>query len=743
MALQPDMNEIQKTVQTFWKNTGKALTLYKTKDRGTVGGFFNDPEKFAVAAFEQSALADAPAVFMSLQVLAPGAEGNKLTEHAAAGFRQEHVEFYAWLLIDCDPVRDDGNRHQSTTETEKARAFQLSTKIRVWLNERRYENGLCDSGNGYHVYVPVDVARSAGAESIPAILLALKARFETPEVEIDASVGDPAQVIKVYGTVSRKGPDTPDRPHRLAKFVEWPAEGFSHRLGLQDLQMLLGQVKAELKPEQVAELEGRPCSDEVAGDDEVERTRRNIRRFLEVYELAYKEKVNGTAHAFPYQFHITCPFCVNSKNPEKTFLFPTHGAKMAFFCGEPHVGKCRDGIRRFWKDFEARVQEKKGVRFVEWESAPIICEDGYYGVPRATANATPALEGETTTSTLASEAVKAFKYLKVQGGDYDFVFAPEDFFGTPVANREGWFARGNVHIIGGSSGAGKTSLMIPALVAQERGDRFLRHNTFKLPYLILLVDRGGGAMNRTLKRLGCDARVQENIAGLEDHEDTAAISRILQAIESRPVMPAVVFIEGGDYMVSDTNKGGVVKAFMRALGKIAEHYHIAMILSVGAPKMRKDEAFKSKRDFLIGSEKWSRSADTILVMEEEDDGRRKLTVKTRNGEHERYNFEMRDGRLEEDLERSAVPEAAQESDLVCWAKVRHELASADERLRYWTRKEAQAGTGLSKAVICRQIDDAKRQGLVRQKPGPESRTPEYTYAKGESRRNAVSRLVTK
>lgn len=135
-----------------------------------------------------------------------------------------------------------------------------------------------------------------------------------------------------------------------------------------------------------------------------------------------------------------------------------------------------------------------------------------------------------------------------------------------------------------------------------------------------------------------------------------------------------------------------------------------------------------KRDFLIGSEKWSRSADTILVMEEEDDGRRKLTVKTRNGEQERYNFEMRDGRLEEDLERSAVEEAAPESDLVCWAKVRHELASADERLRYWTRKEAQAGTGLSKAVVCRQIDDAKRQGLVRQKPGPESRTPEYTYA---------------
>src|SRR5215469_2166356 len=135
------MGEIQQTVKTFWKNTGKAICIYKTKRRGTVGGFFDDSEKFAAAAFEESVKADAPAVFMSLQMLGPGAKKNTLTEHTVAGFKQEHVEFYVWLLIDCDPVRADGNRHQSSTDEEKAAAFKLADEIRAWLKARGYESG--------------------------------------------------------------------------------------------------------------------------------------------------------------------------------------------------------------------------------------------------------------------------------------------------------------------------------------------------------------------------------------------------------------------------------------------------------------------------------------------------------------------------------------------------------------------------------------------------------------------------
>ncbi len=41
---------------------------------------------------------------------------------------------------------------------------------------------------------------------------------------MDTSVGNAARIWKTYGTVSRKGDDTPERPHRLARVLEVPSE---------------------------------------------------------------------------------------------------------------------------------------------------------------------------------------------------------------------------------------------------------------------------------------------------------------------------------------------------------------------------------------------------------------------------------------------------------------------------------------------------------------------------------------
>ena len=101
-------------------------------------------------------------------------------------------------------------------------------------------------------------------------------------------------------------------------------------------------------------------------------------------------------------------------------------------------------------------------------------------------------------------------------------------------------------------------------------------------------------------------------------------------------------MEGADMLVADANKGQFVVPFMSALQKIAEHYHIAFILSVGAPKMRIGEGYTAKRDSMLGSEKWSRMSETVVAMQfvegDDVDRRRACFVLLRNGQAERFDW---------------------------------------------------------------------------------------------------------
>ena len=41
-------------------------------------------------------------------------------------------------------------------------------------------------------------------------------------LELDQAVFNPARLTKLYGTMARKGDNTPDRPHRLARIISLP-----------------------------------------------------------------------------------------------------------------------------------------------------------------------------------------------------------------------------------------------------------------------------------------------------------------------------------------------------------------------------------------------------------------------------------------------------------------------------------------------------------------------------------------
>jgi hypothetical protein len=123
------------------------------------------------------------------------------------------------ILIDADPVRPEGI---SSTDSEKQLAIDLLRTVYSDLKTLGWPEPLVgDSGNGGHLLYPVD---SDFAKLVPDLLKALDRKYSTDTVDIDTTVGNPARLVKVYGTVTRKGDSTEDRPHRIAKILSLPGE---------------------------------------------------------------------------------------------------------------------------------------------------------------------------------------------------------------------------------------------------------------------------------------------------------------------------------------------------------------------------------------------------------------------------------------------------------------------------------------------------------------------------------------
>ena len=125
-----------------------------------------------------------------------------------------------WILLDFDPKRI---ANVSSTDEEKARAFALLIIVRRFLDAAGWpEPIVADSGNGWHLLYRVDLPADDGG-IVERILKVLAKRFDTEAVTVDTSVFNAGRICKLYGSVSKKGDHTPQRPWRRSKIVSIPA----------------------------------------------------------------------------------------------------------------------------------------------------------------------------------------------------------------------------------------------------------------------------------------------------------------------------------------------------------------------------------------------------------------------------------------------------------------------------------------------------------------------------------------
>jgi replicative DNA helicase len=187
--------------------------------KATASGYFDDPIKAAdvVGKLESR---KPPAVYVTLNPVDPAliARANNRMIHRAKSTTQDaEIVRRRWLFIDIDSKRPAGI---SATDSEVQAAIDLAGLIRDELRSIGWPDPIAGmSGNGGYLLYRVDLPNDDDSKVlIKSVLKSLAGRFDSDAAVVDCSTFNAARIIKLLGTIARKGDDMPERPHRKSWF---------------------------------------------------------------------------------------------------------------------------------------------------------------------------------------------------------------------------------------------------------------------------------------------------------------------------------------------------------------------------------------------------------------------------------------------------------------------------------------------------------------------------------------------
>lgn len=353
----PDAVEIKRALDLLF-DSQQLIELRALKTPyGTVSGYYRDHEKLARDAAKISAHPGVPAVYVTLQALQQtlmkqsDARLNTYKKNVVNTSGDKDVAVYKWLLVDCDPCRPSG---VSSTDAEKQAAREVADAVREhfeWLNgweEEGYPSILADSGNGFHVLVRIQLlADDESSNLVKAVLESLSAKFSTPAVKVDTVVYNRARICKIYGSVSRKGENTLERPHRLARLIDVPDDFENHRDYRITAPMEVLQRIASTVPATPPKIRG-----EAIASEDVEAQCKRMEEFLKKAGVAHRQRMDFGAGSAKWQLE-NCPFN------------PTHAAPDSYTAvhanGNPDFKCSHDSCKPYkWHQFRALLQPRVG-----------------------------------------------------------------------------------------------------------------------------------------------------------------------------------------------------------------------------------------------------------------------------------------------------------------------------------------------------------------------------------------------
>lgn len=125
----------------------------------------------------------------------------------------------AWIMVDCDSIRPG---ECSATEAERTAAFTLADNVIATLSMFGFGDPVkADSSNGCHLLYSVDLPpdQQTGLK-IKEFLNELSIRCRVTGAKVDPVTWDSQRMVRLYGTRSRKGESTAERPWRYSGILD-------------------------------------------------------------------------------------------------------------------------------------------------------------------------------------------------------------------------------------------------------------------------------------------------------------------------------------------------------------------------------------------------------------------------------------------------------------------------------------------------------------------------------------------
>ena len=247
-----------------------------------------------------------------------------------------------WLPIDIDPLRPSG---VSSTDEEHGLALAKAEEIARWMAGLGFPEPVrADSGNGAHLLYRIDLPNDEAATAlVKACLATLDTLFSDERVNVDTANFNAARIWKLYGTISRKGDNTPERPYRRSRIISAPDE-----LKIATAEQLR-DLAARLPTEQHAQPQ--PATVNGKGFD--------LRHWLADHGLdvrTEKPYSGGTLFIFDQ-----CPF----SSAHKDGGFAIQFGNGAVFAGCKHTS-CGGGTQR-WQELRERYEPDRATKRKGWE----------------------------------------------------------------------------------------------------------------------------------------------------------------------------------------------------------------------------------------------------------------------------------------------------------------------------------------------------------------------------------------
>lgn len=191
--------------------------------RKTYSGYFTDIETLleAIKPYDRSA------IYFTLNVIDYACYSREQRDRISTKVKSttsdgEIIE-RKWCLVDVDCEKPSDT---NSSDEEKELAKSVVNNVYKFLRDEGFESPVvCDSANGFHLlYKQAMNSTPENTETMKRFLQVLDMFFSTDKVKIDCSTFNPSRICKLYGTYSRKGSDTPERPQRCSSILKVPSE---------------------------------------------------------------------------------------------------------------------------------------------------------------------------------------------------------------------------------------------------------------------------------------------------------------------------------------------------------------------------------------------------------------------------------------------------------------------------------------------------------------------------------------